>query len=225
MALLVGGATSCSPRTQRALQLSQRRRANLSSARAACCTASASPFVSVKAAHGALLHEGAFCVDVRSARDFDREHLTKPPKMNHGVAWTGEADAEKWTSAAAKALGLAAKRGKVLIMSAEGGEEAEAAARALQAAGFVSVDVIAGGWTEWRKSYTSTLRDTPPAGRWIPTGQEALKSGLMSGDAAMSYEGAWHRWIRVAYPLLSDNAPSNRSSPSERINVENLTKQ
>ena len=41
---------------------------------------------------------------------------------------------------------------------------------------------------EWRKHYTPSGRNTPPPGRWVPTGTEALKSGLNVGDAAEKYE-------------------------------------
>jgi hypothetical protein len=41
---------------------------------------------------------------------------------------------------------------------------------------------------EWRRHYTATCRATPPAGRWVSTGKEALKSGLNVGGAAESYE-------------------------------------
>ena len=178
--------------------LASQRRQRRSSSAARCSSGATS---SVQAAHEAIQYGAALTLDIRSSREFEREHLTKPPKRCVGVAWTGDADVEKWTSAAEKALGPAAKRGRVFIMSAEGGTEAEEAARALAAAGFGEVSVVAGGWTEWRKHYTSTLRATPPPGRWVPTGQEALKSGLMSGDAAMSYEGAARHRIRVAHPL------------------------
>jgi hypothetical protein len=86
----------------------------------------------------------------------------------------------------------------VLVMSTDGAGDADDAALALIASGYARAAVVDGGWTGWRKLYTSTLRQTPPPGRWVPTGQEALKSGLMSGDAALSYE--------------------------ERINVEDLTR-
>ncbi len=41
---------------------------------------------------------------------------------------------------------------------------------------------------EWRRHYTSSGRATPPPGRWVSTGTEALKSGLNVGGAAESYE-------------------------------------
>ena len=66
--------------------------------------------------------------------------------------------------------------------------EADQAVTALREVGFVHAVVLAGGWAAFRREWTATLRPAPPPGRWVPTGQEALKSGLMSGDAALSYE-------------------------------------
>ena len=101
-------------------------------------------------------------------------------------------------AAASKVLGRPLTR-SVLVLTATGGPEQAGAAEALTThAGYTNVIALAGGWAEWRKHYTATSRPAPPPGRWIPTGQEALKSGLMSGDAAASYE--------------------------ERLNVEDLTK-
>ena len=39
------------------------------------------------------------------------------------------------------------------------------------------------------RHYTPSGRDRPPpGGRWVPSGTEALKSGLNVGDVAESYE-------------------------------------
>lgn len=48
--------------------------------------------------------------------------------------------------------------------------------------------VLEGGWEAWLEVYTTTGRPTPPKGKWMSTGTEALKSGLNVGDVAMTYE-------------------------------------
>jgi len=139
------------------------------------------------------VHEAKTCLeqrsyvilDVRPAKAFDQERLVKPPKSCFNAPASLAPDA--FAAAVAKGLGRALTRG-VLVMGTAGEEDAAAPLQALLQLGFVNAQGVSGGWTEWRKHYTTTCRPTPPVGRWVPTGQEALKSGLMSGDAAFSYE-------------------------------------
>jgi rhodanese-related sulfurtransferase len=154
--------------------------------------------VSVQEAFDALVYGEAVIIDARTVREYDNEHITKPPKRCFSVPFDKYATPEAFSAAAAKVLGRPLSKG-VLMFTAQGGDALTAAADAVAVhGGYTNVMAIAGGWSEWRKHYTATCREAPPAGRWVPTGQEALKSGLMSGDAAMSYE--------------------------ERINVQDLTK-
>lgn len=60
---------------------------------------------------------------------------------------------------------------------ADGGSASQAAAEALAAAGFSEALLVAGGYNAWRQVF-STCGRRRPAGRWMPTGKEALKSGL-----------------------------------------------
>lgn len=76
----------------------------------------------------------------------------------------------------------------VAAADADGAGAAAAAADALLEGGFSSVLVVEGGYAGWREKYTTSGRKTPPKGRWISTGKEALKSGLNVGDAALKYE-------------------------------------
>jgi rhodanese-related sulfurtransferase len=153
--------------------------------------------VDVHAAYEAVVFGDAVVLDVREVREYDAEHLTKPPRRCFNVPFSS-AQPEVFAAAASKALGRPLTR-SVLLLTATGGPVQLSAAEALaEHAGYTNVISLDGGWAEWRKHYTATSRPTPPPGRWVPTGQEALKSGLMSGDAAISYE--------------------------ERLNVEDLTK-
>ena len=95
---------------------------------------------------------------------------------------------ERAVRKAEKALGRNKSRG-VLVLTADGGDEAAAAAASVRAAGYAGARPVTGGYAEWRKHYTASGRATPPPGRWISTGKEALKSGLgVEGDPAASYE-------------------------------------
>lgn len=172
------------------------RRCALHSRRAVRCHAASLTVVDVHAAYEAVVFGDTVVLDVRTVRDYDTEHLTKPPRRCFNVPFSVQP--EVFAAAASKVLGRPLTR-SVLVLTATGGPEQAGAAEALIThAGYTNVIALAGGWAEWRKHYTATSRPAPPPGRWIPTGQEALKSGLMSGDAAASYE--------------------------ERLNVEDLTK-
>ena len=122
--------------------------------------------------------------DIRSAKAYDLEHITKPPKTCVSVPWEDGAD---FAGRAEAKLGRSKTRG-VLVMSVDGAPEAQQAQRALTELGYTSVMVIEGGYgaprsghnkpwhallirncptfaVGWRKLYTSTGRDTPPPGR------------------------------------------------------------
>jgi rhodanese-related sulfurtransferase len=88
-------------------------------------------------------------LDARSAREYDREHITKPPKSCFSVPFSAAAAAagpalDGFGAAAEKALGRGKARG-VLVMTADGGD-ADAAAAAVAAAGYTAVAAVQGGW-------------------------------------------------------------------------------
>ncbi len=116
------------------------------------CAASGS--VDVHRALEALLHEDAFMLDVRTAREYDREHITKPPKRCLSVPYAEGADAAAFGAAAAKALGRPLTK-QVLVMTASGDAAAEAAAAAVSGAGYTSVFAVAGGWGASLTSFRS----------------------------------------------------------------------
>jgi len=75
----------------------------------------------------------------------------------------------------------------IVIGSADGLEDSDAAAQALEAAGYSNIVIMEGGMTAFFDVYSTSGRKKPPKGRWVPTGAEALKSGLNIAGAAESY--------------------------------------
>ena len=133
-------------------------------------------------------------LDLRDAKAYDMEHLTKPARCSVSVPFV--TDRAAFIAAARKAV--ASMGTPLLVADAAGAGEAMTAAQWLGDAGYQEVLVVQGGYTGWRERYTTSGRNTPPKGRWVSTGTEALKSGLNVGNVAASYE--------------------------EQLNVEDLTK-
>eukprot|EP00959_Pyramimonas_sp_CCMP1952_P083491 1745397-Pyramimonas_sp.AAC.1 len=73
--------------------------------------------------------------------------------------------------------------------STDGGAASQEAMSQLLAAGYANALMVEGGWAAWSRIFSTSGRRKPPAGKWVPTGQEALKSGLMSGAAETYEEG------------------------------------
>ena len=67
----------------------------------------------------------------------------------------------------------------------------------LFAAGYTNAVLVEGGWAAWSRIFSTSGRRKPPPGKWVPTGQEALKSGLMSGAAETYEEGGAKDGIRL----------------------------
>eukprot|EP00793_Prasinoderma_coloniale_P001003 PRCOL_00007093-RA len=134
-------------------------------------------------------------LDVRGAREYDMQHLTKVTSTSgrvcgwrfaHNVPFDAGGDTAAFTARAAREV--PSKTTGVLVCDADGSGAAAQAAQALEDAGWASVAVMAGGWEGWSEVYTSTGRPAPPKGKWVSTGTEALKSGLGVGNAALTYE-------------------------------------
>jgi rhodanese-related sulfurtransferase len=184
-------ASSCAalspPPAGAALRCRSTRLGRCAALRVRACASADSSWVDCHAAKLLLEREGFVALDVRSKKEYEREHLVKPVKTCFSAPFAG-AEPAAFAAAAEKALGRAKSRG-VLVLTSEGGDEAANAAAAVRAAGYEAARPVTGGYTEWRKHYTASGRATPPPGRWMPTGQEALKSGLgVEGDPAASYE-------------------------------------
>uniref|UniRef100_A0A7S1NG67 Rhodanese domain-containing protein n=1 Tax=Eutreptiella gymnastica TaxID=73025 RepID=A0A7S1NG67_9EUGL len=123
-------------------------------------------------------------LDLRTAKAYDYEHITKPARKSVNIPYIANADA--FMAAVKNTLrGLSEP---ILVVDDAGQGEAVAAAELMSRAGYTQVVVVEGGYAAWREKYTTTGRNVPPKGRWISTGTEALKSGLNVGDVAASYE-------------------------------------
>ena len=180
------GALSPPPAARALLARGAPRRHARCGARVRACAAG-EPWVDCHAGKLLLERDGFVALDVRTTREFDKEHLVKPVKTCFSAPYAGVAP-DAFAAKAEKALGRNKSRG-VLVITAEGGEEAASAAAAVRAAGYAGARPVTGGYAEWRKHYTASGRATPPPGRWVSTGKEALKSGLgVEGDPAASYE-------------------------------------
>lgn len=125
----------------------------------------------------------ALLLDARTAREFDAEHVTKPPRKALSAPL-----GPGFGAAAAARLGRPQTRA-VLLVTRAGGDEAAAAAEQLSSLGYSAVLAVEGGWAAWRRLWTPSGRPTPPPGRWVPTGPEALKSGLNVGSACEQASG------------------------------------
>ena len=74
-------------------------------------------------------------------------------------------------------------------MCADGGPDSAQAAEALAAAGFSgALSRVEGGYAGYAAVISPSGKRRPPAGRWISSGKEALKSGLNIPGVAESYD-------------------------------------
>ncbi|KAG2441879.1 hypothetical protein HXX76_003486 [Chlamydomonas incerta] len=122
-------------------------------------------------------------LDVRPKAEYEREHLTKPPRACFNVPHQPESD-----FAARVASQLPSKASKLLVVCADGGEASRRAVQQLEAAGYGEALRVEGGYTAWTQVFTTSGRRRPPAGRWVSSGREALKSGLNIPGVAESYD-------------------------------------
>ena len=63
----------------------------------------------------------------------------------------------------------------------------------LVAEGYTGAVLVQGGFDGWTEVFSTSGRRKPPKGRWVPSGTEALKSGLGVGEAAATYEEGGHK--------------------------------
>ena len=98
----------------------------------------------------ALLHEDGFALDVRSAVEYEREHLTKPPRRCVNVPHQEKGDAAAFALAVSKALGKPLSK-RVLVFTSDG-VDAAAAAGAVAGAGYTAVSAVGGGWGKYARA-------------------------------------------------------------------------
>ena len=135
-----------------------------------------------------LERESYVFVDCRSWKEYDRQHITKPPQQTINVPLADGDLAESW---AKRATEKTRPSMKLLIADADGARARELT-KALQDQGYANCVAVEGGYEGWTAKYTTFGRPVPPKGRFVSTGKEALKSGLDLDDTvAAAYEENW----------------------------------
>lgn len=166
---------------QPALALMQRRRCQRA---ALLCRASAAP-LDVDTARK-LLDGPATVLDIRDPREYEDSRVTKPPRKSVNLPFSAGQDAGAWAAqAAAKFPSTAAT---LIVMCRDGGQDSAQAAAALAAAGYSAAAQLTGGFQCYSAVWGPSGKRRPPAGRWVSTGKEALKSGLNIPGVAESYD-------------------------------------
>jgi len=142
-------------------------------------------------------NEGYLFVDMRSAKEYDHEHITKPPRKTLNIPYCDSASflsqiTAKFKSPGAKLL-LVCRKGDLGIQSAN----------ILQEQGYPMVHGVDGGFDGWMERWTTSGRRRI-VGKFVSSGRESLKSGLnLDPEVASTYEENWGN------PELS--LPSNRT--------------
>ena len=126
-----------------------------------------------------LEREGHFILDIRSAREYDMQHITKPTRVS--VNWP-LSDIEGLRG---PPVGVS-QRTPLIVMDGEGGADAERAVDILTQGQFEKVLKLKGGYIGWSQVWSPSGKRVV-SGRWVSTGKEALKSGLTVPGAAESY--------------------------------------
>ncbi|PSC73631.1 vacuolar sorting-associated 35B-like [Micractinium conductrix] len=148
------------------------------------CAASAAPSVDVESARK-LLDGAVTVIDLRPTGWYEESRISKPPRKSVNVPFAAGGDTAGFVAEVARAAPSAAAR--LIVMCGDGGADSAAAADALVAAGYSSVQVMEGGFAAYSAVWGPSGKRRPPAGRWVSTGKEALKSGLNVPGAAESY--------------------------------------
>jgi rhodanese-related sulfurtransferase len=146
------------------------------SAASAAAPAGGWPRIGVEAAYKVLFQEsGCVFLDLRGARAYDEEHLTKPPRcsVNAPLPVGGAPAGGPPPAAFAAALAKVPRSSRLLVASEDGGADAEAAMGWIAAAGYKGAALVEGGYAAWRAVFSTSGRRRPPPGRWMPSGTGA----------------------------------------------------
>lgn len=153
-----------------------------------------------EAAKSMLDSKTCMFVDMRSEKEYDYEHITKPPRMTVNIPYNG--DVEEFVSRVESRFGNSASAGLLLVCT--DGVIGISCAKLLRDKGYTEVYGVDGGYQGWMQQFTSSGRRRI-MGKFVSSGKEALKSGLnLDSEVASTYEENWGK------PELS--LPSNRSS-------------
>jgi len=135
-----------------------------------------------------LDRDGYQFLDLRSAKEYDDEHLTKPPRRAVNVPLSLDGSDGISADFVARVAAKLPVFANALVATRQGGELSSMAMSLLLAAGYHNLVEVEGGYEAWTQVFSTSGRRKPPPGRWVATGTEALKSGLNVGDAALSYD-------------------------------------
>ncbi len=133
-------------------------------------------------------------VDMRSAKAYDDEHVTKPVKMTVNVPFE-QGSVDKFVGE----IMVKFRPGAKLLLVDETGEDGIKAAEVLREAGYDGVYGVVGGYAGWLKNYTTTGRRRIQ-GKFVSTGREALKSGLDLDPAVASTYEENHGKVDLSLP-------------------------
>lgn len=104
---------------------------------------SAAQWVDVHSAKKLLDMSNFLVVDIRPFKEYDREHIVKPAKACASVPFLSDKGA--FLTAAATKVGYGRSRG-LLVLSANGGDDASTAADFLESEGYEMVRAVEGGY-------------------------------------------------------------------------------
>ncbi|PRW33121.1 voltage-gated potassium channel [Chlorella sorokiniana] len=166
-----------------------------------CRAAAAGPPVDVETARK-LLDGPTMVLDIRPAAEYEDGRITKPPRRTVGMPFAAGQDGGAFVAQVAAQLPSRAAR--IIVMCSDGGQASAEAAALLAAAGYESVAQMEGGYQAYCQVWGPSGKRRPPAGRWVSTGKEALKSGLNIPGVAESYDEGGNlqqaRWAKGLSP-------------------------
>jgi len=151
-----------------------------------------------------LENEGYMFIDMRSKREYDEEHITKPARKTVNIPCCTGDEVDGFVGEIVKRYRDTAK---LLLVCKSGELGVECAEILMKEYGYGSVYGVQGGYEGWMEKYTTSGRRRMPKGKFVSSGREALKSGLnLDPTVASTYEENWGR------PELSIYTGSTRKS-------------
>eukprot|EP00882_Tetradesmus_deserticola_P010486 GHRQ01011076.1.p1 GENE.GHRQ01011076.1~~GHRQ01011076.1.p1 ORF type:complete len:216 (+),score=55.91 GHRQ01011076.1:228-875(+) len=153
----------------------------------AACYASSSS-IGAEEAKRLIEREGYKILDVRSARDYDAKHITKPARCSINAPVVQNDNVTPNAQFVAEVAAQASKASKLLVMCADGGALSDSALTQLAESAYSGAVRLQGGYAGWSEVWSPSGKRRPPPGRWVSTGKEALKSGLNIPGVAESYD-------------------------------------
>ncbi|KAL4440077.1 hypothetical protein ABPG75_003078 [Micractinium tetrahymenae] len=154
---------------------------------ALACAASASAAAVVDVETARKLLDGlTMVVDIRPEREYEEGRITKPARRTVSVPYAAGSDAAAFV--ARVAAKFPSRAAELIVMCGDGGRDSAEAAATLANAGYTEVLQMEGGYAGYSAVWSPSGKRRPPAGRWVSTGKEALKSGLNIPGVAESYD-------------------------------------